>query len=222
MSAPGLRKGWFAGDKLPHDLLANGFLAAIAKAGPLGPVDKDDWVRRGPKLRSKRVFAETPSVGAIPKLSSETTAKVDEAVAFLRDVARTDDDQGNSKSKLHLKQIFFEAFPKLSSAIGPTVKETVALLRNVSGVLGDRGNRTPRPSATIVVPVLADPRAAEATIVSCLAQTVANQIEILAIEKDSARAMFWTERYPQTRVIVSSTAGRLVEAHAIGLPFGAI
>jgi putative sugar O-methyltransferase len=67
------------------------------------------------------------------------------------------------------------------------------------------------------VPVAANPSAAETTIASCFAQTVANQIEVLAIEKDGARATFWSERFPQIRVLVSSKAGECVEAHAAGV-----
>jgi glycosyltransferase involved in cell wall biosynthesis len=134
--------------------------------------------------------------------------------------------------KLRSKQVFVKilsdgTIPKSSSEVGGKVHEALAFLRDIAGVVCDRDDvaashapqekRKKKPRASIVVPVLANPTAAEATIASCLAQTVADRIEILAIEKDTARAAFWAERYPHVRLITSPTAESLVEAHSAGL-----
>ncbi len=132
--------------------------------------------------------------------------------------------------KLRAKQEFKElpwtaANAKLSSQIGPKLAQTVAFLQSIAGFVGDRDvvvgiGRAPQektPTATVVVPVLATPSAAQATLASCLAQTVTDRIEILVIEQNKLRAAFWAKRYPQVRVIVSPMVGSLVEAHAAGL-----
>lgn len=132
--------------------------------------------------------------------------------------------------KLRANAVFTEmpwvaATSKLSNHVGPKLDETVAFLQSIAGVARGRNAvigtaHTPqekRPRATIVVPILADPSAAEATIASCLAQTVADRIEILAVEKDKLRSAFWAEKYPQLQVIIAELAGSLVEAHAAGL-----
>ena len=92
--------------------------------------------------------------------------------------------------------------------------------RNGYGHRGDaekEAQEETSPEATIVVPVLADPRAAEATVVSCLKQTVVNRIEIILVEKETARTALWSERYPQAHVISSPRADSIVEAHFAGL-----
>jgi hypothetical protein len=165
-----------------RELVGDALVTEMASAEPLGQADKDAWVCQGPKLRLEREFVKMLSARAIPQLSSEAGAKVDEAIAFLRDIGGIVGD-GDAVAASHASQ----------------------------------EKRRAKPQATIVVPVLADPPAAEATIASCLAQTVADRIEILAIEKDTGRAAFWAERYPQVRVIIFPTAGSLVEAHSAGL-----
>src|SRR4029079_11443591 len=98
----------------------------------------------------------------------------------------------------------------------------ISLLRDVAGVGRQRQWKAQRhlkralakilpatglePIATLVVPVLADPAGAKATIASCLAQTVADRTEILVIETDRARVASWRDGGPQVRVIVSPMA----------------
>ena len=170
-----------AGQPVMRELLADRLTAAMLSAAPLGQVDKDNWACRGPKLRSNPQFAKILSTGAIPKLSNEFGAKVDDAAAFLRALVGVVGDRNVG----------------IATSSAPQEKKT-------------------KPKATVVVPVLDDPHSAEATLASCLAQTVADRIEIIAIEKDRERAGLWRERFPQVRVIVSPTAGNCAEAHSIG------
>jgi hypothetical protein len=165
-----------------RELLGDALVTAMESAEPLGQADRSDWLCRGRKLRAKKAFAEMLTVKAIPKLSSEVGAKVDNATAFLRDIAGVIGDR--------------DAVPAANAA---------------------QEKRKASSRATIVVPVLADLPAADATITSCLAQTVSDTIEILAIEKDKARAAFWVKRYPKLRVITSPTAESAAEAHSVGL-----
>jgi putative sugar O-methyltransferase len=163
-----------------RELLGDPLVTAMASAEPLDQADRNDWLCRGPKLRAKQAFAEILTVKAIPKLSSEVGAKVDDATAFLRDIAGVIGDR--------------DAVPAANAA-----------------------QEKRKPRATIVVPILADLPAADATIASCLAQTVSDRLEILAIEKDKARAALWVKRYPKLRVITSPTAESAAEAHSVGL-----
>ena len=191
------RRRWVAW----RELLKDSLLAAMARAEPLGQIDKDDWVSRGPRLR--QALVEVVSAGVIPKLPSEIGAKVEETTAFLRGVA------GAVGLKRRLRRALTElVMPRLPSEAWAKVD---VFRRGVASVVSGA------PRATVVVPVLANPTAAEATIASCVTQTVAGQIEILAIEKDSKISAFWSEKFPQVRVIVSPMAGNCVEAHSAGL-----
>jgi glycosyltransferase involved in cell wall biosynthesis len=149
------------------------------------------------------------------------------AMARAKDVGQVDkEDWANSGQRLRENRSFAKivsvgTIPNLPRKLEAKVNEVRAFLQSVANVVCDRSavplSMKPRPRATIVVPVAADPSAAEATISSCFAQTAAHRIEVIAIENDGARAAFWIQRFPHIRVIVSSTAREYVDAHAAGL-----
>ena len=121
------------------------------------------------------------------------------------------------------------ALPALTDEGQAKIAEAIAFLRGIAGVVSDgetgtdiegtqkKKRKKRRPQATIVVPVLADPKAAEATVVSCLKQTVVNRIEIILVDNETARTALWSERYPQAQVISFPRADSIVEAHFAGL-----
>jgi glycosyltransferase involved in cell wall biosynthesis len=134
--------------------------------------------------------------------------------------------------KLRAKPVFtaivsVSVLSELSSE--PKAREAIALLCDVAGAARDgeigtvvdrvhkKKRKKKRVKATVVVPVLGDPRTAEPTIVSCLGQTVVDQIEIILVEQEPTRTALWSQRYPRARVITTPIADRAVEAHSAGL-----
>ena len=126
------------------------------------------------------------------------------------------------------KIVSVSALPTLPDEGQAKIAEAIAFLRGIANVVSDgetgtggetrkKKRKKRRPQATIVVPVLADPKAAEATVVSCLRQTVVNRIEIILVDNEPARTALWSERYPQAHVITFPRADSVVEAHFAGL-----
>lgn len=187
-------------------------------------------------LLSQRGHGPKTMLGLAPISRSELLAgTLVAAIGRAAPLGQPDQNDWSSRAmKLRAKPVFKEivsvsALPKLSSEVQPNVREAMAFLRNIAGVARDveagedvdrirkKKRKKKRVQATLVVPLLADPRIAEPTIVSCLRQTVVDRIEIILVEKETTRTALWSERYPRARVITSPLADRVVEAHSAGL-----